>query len=72
MEGRAGAGYVRPMDDFSLQGRVAIVTGSGRGIGAEIARTLARAGAAVAVTARTQSEVEAVAEEIEAQGRYDR
>ena len=32
---------------FSLEGRVAIVTGAGRGIGAEIARTLEGAGATV-------------------------
>jgi 7-alpha-hydroxysteroid dehydrogenase len=56
------------MDDFSLQDRVAIVTGSGRGIGAEIARTLANAGAAVVVTARTESDVETVADEIRAAG----
>jgi citronellol/citronellal dehydrogenase len=36
-----------------LDGRVAIVTGASRGIGAEIARRFAAAGAAVAVTART-------------------
>ena len=56
------------MDDFSLDGRVAIVTGSGRGIGAEIARTLAGAGAAVVITARSQDEVERVAAEIGAAG----
>jgi 7-alpha-hydroxysteroid dehydrogenase len=56
------------VDDFSLNGRVAIVTGSGRGIGAEIARAFARAGAAVTVTARTASDVEGVAEGIEAAG----
>jgi NAD(P)-dependent dehydrogenase (short-subunit alcohol dehydrogenase family) len=36
-----------------LDGRVAIVTGASRGIGAEIARQFAQAGAAVAVAART-------------------
>jgi len=56
------------MDEFSLNGRIAIVTGGGRGIGAEIARTLAGAGAAVAVSARTVSEVEGVATEIEGAG----
>ena len=42
----------------------ALVTGGGRGIGANIARTLARAGYDVAVTARSEDEVRAVAEEI--------
>src|SRR5262245_57435073 len=75
MSARASAGYVRSvdggderLDDFSLDGRVAIVTGSGRGIGAEIARALARAGAAIVVSARSQDEVESVATEIEASG----
>ena len=56
------------MDEFSLKDRVAIVTGSGRGIGAEIARVLAGAGATVVVTARTESDVETVAEEIRTAG----
>jgi 3-oxoacyl-[acyl-carrier protein] reductase len=47
-----------------LQGQVALVTGGGRGIGANIARELASAGARVAVAARTQSQVEEVAGEI--------
>jgi len=40
----------------TLEGRVAVVTGASRGIGAEIARLFAAEGAAVAVTARTIEE----------------
>jgi 3-oxoacyl-[acyl-carrier protein] reductase len=47
----------------SLTGR-ALVTGGGRGIGANIARELAAAGMEVAVTGRTAEQVEAVAQEI--------
>jgi 3-oxoacyl-[acyl-carrier protein] reductase len=45
--------------------RVALVTGGGRGIGANIARELANAGMRVAVSARTRDEVEDVAREID-------
>ena len=48
-----------------LQGQVALVTGGGRGIGANIARELASAGARVAVVARTQSQVEDVARQVD-------
>lgn len=48
----------------ALKGKVAIVTGSGRGIGREIAFALAKSGASVAITGRTQSEVKRTAEEI--------
>jgi len=44
---------------------VALVTGGGRGIGANIARELADAGMRVAVSARTRAEVEDVAREID-------
>jgi len=49
---------------FDLSNQVAIVTGSGRGLGASIARGLAGAGASVMVCSRTQAEVERIAAEI--------
>lgn len=51
--------------EIELAGRTAIVTGAGRGIGEVIATTFAGAGADVVVIARTESEIEAVAERIE-------
>jgi len=50
--------------NFNLSGKVAIVTGGGRGIGRAIALGLAGAGVSVVLTSRTQKEVEAVAEEV--------
>src|SRR2546426_10701385 len=51
-------------DGGELGGQVALVTGGGRGIGANIARELASAGARVAVAARTRRQVDQVADEI--------
>jgi 3-oxoacyl-[acyl-carrier protein] reductase len=47
-----------------LEGRVAIVTGGGRGIGAETAGALSRAGAAVTLAARNTAEIDRVAEQL--------
>jgi 3-oxoacyl-[acyl-carrier protein] reductase len=52
------------MNDRELSGQTALVTGGGRGIGANIARELTDAGMQVTVTGRTREQVEAVANEI--------
>jgi 7-alpha-hydroxysteroid dehydrogenase len=56
-------------DEFRLDGYVALVTGAGRGIGAGIAGAYARAGADVALVARTAAELEDVAAAVRATGR---
>jgi NAD(P)-dependent dehydrogenase (short-subunit alcohol dehydrogenase family) len=53
---------------FRLDGKRALVTGAGRGIGLAAAFVLAEAGAHITLAARTQSEIEAAAAAIRARG----
>lgn len=52
------------LKEYSLDGKVAIITGAGRGIGKGIALTLAEAGVDVTVAARTVEQIEQTAKEI--------
>src|SRR5262245_11428330 len=49
---------------FDLSGRSALVTGASRGLGKEMARLLARAGAEVAICSRTESQITVAAQEL--------
>lgn len=57
------------LERFRLDGRAAVVTGAGRGIGAATAVALAEAGADVVISSRTEEELAAVAARVEAAGR---
>lgn len=57
------------LDRFRLPGRVAIITGAGRGIGAATAIALAEAGADVVLSARSEDQLRVVASKIQTLGR---
>src|SRR5687768_3497921 len=54
---------------LSLEGKTALVTGSGRGLGRAMALAMAEAGADLVITARTRGEIESVGQEVENYGR---
>lgn len=54
---------------MKLEGKTAVITGAGRGIGRAIALSLAKEGANIVVAARSVDEIEAVTEEVRASGR---
>ncbi|RKN45844.1 SDR family NAD(P)-dependent oxidoreductase [Streptomyces hoynatensis] len=68
MENTQLEGASRPAPAGLLAGKVALVTGAGRGIGAAAARLFAREGARVLLAARTEGQLAAVAREIEEAG----
>lgn len=67
-ENSSGSGTSREARDFNVNGRVVLITGSGQGIGRELARQFAAAGAIAVIADLNLSNAEAVAAEIEVEG----
>jgi NAD(P)-dependent dehydrogenase (short-subunit alcohol dehydrogenase family) len=65
---------IGPLGDrvFRLEGKIALVTGAGRGIGRAVALAFAAAGAELVLVSRTPSELDEVARQIEAVGGWAR
>jgi 7-alpha-hydroxysteroid dehydrogenase len=57
------------LDLFRLDGKAAVITGAGRGIGAASAVALAECGADVVIASRTKGDLDAVVAQVEATGR---
>ena len=57
------------LEKFRVDGKVAVITGAGRGIGAASALVLAEAGADVVITARTKEQLDEVAGQVQELGR---
>jgi len=57
------------LKEFSLEGKVAVITGAGRGIGRAIASTFAEAGADIVAASRTGAELQEKVAEVEKHGR---
>lgn len=57
------------LEKFRIDAQVAVVTGAGRGSGAAIAVAFAEAGADVVISARTRSQLDEVATQVESVGR---
>jgi NAD(P)-dependent dehydrogenase (short-subunit alcohol dehydrogenase family) len=66
--GDSGGASQRNWGPFDLAGRVALVTGAGRGLGRAIAVGLAEAGADLAVASRSKEQLESLAQEVVSRG----